>query len=201
MASEVSICNGALLKVGAKTITSLLDGSNEAKICNEFYAKTRDAVLRAHPWNFAIARQSLVRLNPDPIFGYGAQYQLPTDPFCLRVLTFNDSSVPHLINGVVIIDVFSRFKIEGRKLLTNETEANIVYVARIVDLNLFDPLALEALGARLTAEIAYPVSKNSRLVSAMWDLYASKLQEARSIDGMEGTPDSFESDEIGSVRI
>lgn len=55
----VAICNSALLKIGTEKITSLSDNTKRAIICNEQYAKIRDQVLRAHPWNFAIKRVTL----------------------------------------------------------------------------------------------------------------------------------------------
>jgi len=57
MATAVSICSNALRKLGDDPITSLTDDTERARLCNAFYEPTRDAVLRSHPWNFAIERQ------------------------------------------------------------------------------------------------------------------------------------------------
>src|SRR3546814_6931193 len=84
MTSVVSICNRALTLLGQKTITSLEDNSQAARLCVESYGPTRDAVLRDHPWNCAIARADLAALSEAPAFEFGRQFQLPPD--CLRVL-------------------------------------------------------------------------------------------------------------------
>src|SRR3546814_2945523 len=103
MTSVVSICNRALTLLGQKTITSLEDNSQAARLCVESYGPTRDAVLRDHPWNCAIARADLAALSEAPAFEFGRQFQLPPD--CLRVLELWGSR--------------ARWKIEGRRLLSD----------------------------------------------------------------------------------
>jgi hypothetical protein len=53
MASDVAICNTALNRLGANTITSFTENSKEARLCNAEYEGIRDQVLRSHPWNCA----------------------------------------------------------------------------------------------------------------------------------------------------
>ena len=62
MASVLGICNSGLIKLGASTIMSLTEGTKNANLCNEQFAKLRDEVLRGHNWNFAIARAKLAQL-------------------------------------------------------------------------------------------------------------------------------------------
>ena len=70
MASEVGICNSALVKIGEPTITALDQGGKAASTCNELYEKLRDELLRRHQWNFAVARAKLARLSETPAFGF-----------------------------------------------------------------------------------------------------------------------------------
>jgi hypothetical protein len=51
--NDYDIVNKALIRLGAKTITALNDGSNNANVANEIYADTRDDLLRTHEWGFA----------------------------------------------------------------------------------------------------------------------------------------------------
>lgn len=170
MASVVGIVNSGLIKVGADTITSLTDDSPEARAANAQYEKLRDEVLRAHPWNFAVTRASLARLAEAPAFGFAYQYQLPAD--CLRVLAMNLGR--------------ARFEIEGRRLLTDEESADIVYIARITDPNAFDAMFREALAYRIAADLAYPLANSTTLAGTMMQLYRDALALARAIDGQEG---------------
>jgi hypothetical protein len=186
MATAVSICSNALRKLGDDPITSLTDDTERARLCNAFYEPTRDAVLRSHPWNFAIERQELSKLVAAPAFDYAYQYTLPTSPYCLRVLKMEyDEYI---------------FKIEGRKLLSDEGTAKILYIAQVTDTAQFDPIFTEVLTARLAAELAYSITGSNSLSKQMWELFEIKISEARSIDGLEGFIDGLVSDTFTSFR-
>jgi len=58
----------------------------------------------------------------------------------------------------------------------------------------------ELLTARLTAELAYSITGSNSLTKQMWEIYESKVKEARSIDGSEGFIDGLVSDEFTSFR-
>ena len=105
MASVVQICNSALNQLGASSITALTDDSKNARLCNERYTTVRDAVFRSHPWNCLVKRIQLAQDTDTPPWGFTYQYTLPSD--CLRVLQIKDYN--------------SDYKIEGRKLLINES--------------------------------------------------------------------------------
>lgn len=84
MATSLSICNSALIKLGAESISSLSDNNKRAKLCNAQYEVLKNKVLRAHPWNFAIKRAKLTVNAQEPSWGFYSSFDLPGD--CLRVL-------------------------------------------------------------------------------------------------------------------
>ena len=191
MATEVSICANALRRLGDDPIVSLTDDTERARLCNAFYSEARDEVLRSHPWNFAITRQQLSQLSTTPLYQYSYQYALPTDPFCLRVLEMEYSDYV--------------FKIEhlagtGRVLLTDEGTAKIIYIARITDTAQFDSLFIDTLTAKLSVDLAYPVTGSVQLQQNMQKLFESKLREARSVDGQEGFQDDLVSPTFTDFR-
>ena len=188
MASVVGICNNALIKLGQDTIISLTEDSKAARTCNQLYEDTRDAVFRAHPWNSLIKRVELAQLSTSPAYEFEYEYQLPTD--CLRVLSTDKVEYETEL-----------FKIEGRKLLSDDTAVSILYVAKITDPNEYDTLLREAIAARLAAELAIIMTDSNSLVQTMWTLYQDKLREARSVDGQEGTPDRIEADTYLNARV
>lgn len=51
--SSIALCSRALLKLGASTIASFDEGTAEAEVSANLYPPVRDALLSAHPWNFA----------------------------------------------------------------------------------------------------------------------------------------------------
>ena len=72
--------------------------------------------------------------------------------------------------------------------MTDESELNLVYLARVEDPNEYDMLLVEAMAARLAADISFNLANSSSLTPVMWDLYTKKLSEARFVDASEGTP-------------
>ena len=93
----------------------------------------------------ALARQELGQLAATPLFAWDFQFQLPTSPYCLRVLTLNDDPA--------MGDPGDDFVVEGRVLLTDESSAKIKYIKRITDPAEFDFMLYEALIRRMAAKM------------------------------------------------
>jgi len=171
MASVVDICNSALNQIGASNIIALTEDSKAARLCNQRYDFVRDATFRAHPWNSLTTRVALAPDTATPVFEFTQQFTLPTDPFCLRVLGLSDAN--------------TLYRVEGRKLLCNESTIQMIYIARVTDVNQYDTLLIETLAAALAADLAYPLVGSSALGSNMYSLYQTKLTEARFVDATE----------------
>jgi hypothetical protein len=179
MTSNVRICNLALTRIGHSTIAAIGEDSKAGRLCALHYEPTRDAVLRAHPWNFAVRRADLgAPLSEKPRFGFARAFQLPTD--CLRVLTFEPRE--------------SEWRVEGRLVLTDSDAAFIEYVGRADDPTLYDAVFIDAFAARLAAELAMSLTDNAQIVATLWDFYNQKLAEARVMDANEGTPRGLDAD-------
>jgi hypothetical protein len=169
--SATSICNSALIKIGAERIISLDADNDRARLCNEQYEKLRDEVLVSHPWNFAIKRAELAEDSDTPLFDFEHQYPLPSD--CLRVLTTDLPSE-------------SEYAIEGRLILCNEPTLQIRYIQQVVDTSKFSKAFVEALAFRIAADIAYPITQKMSLMEDMHKLYDQFMSKARSYDSQEG---------------
>lgn len=184
--SEVEICNSALIKVGSDRIISLTENNERARICNEQYPKLRDALLRSHPWNFAIARVSLADTGNTPLYEYSKEFQIPSD--VLRILGTS------LYEG-------DDFKIEGDKLLCNSSSVSIKYIKRITDVSKFPSDWTEALAYKIAADIAYKVTNSVNLSAQIEEKYILALKDARSFDAQEGSADRIFADEWLNSRI
>lgn len=187
MPSRVDIANYALGQVGGQSITNFDDDSREARAVKLLYDSVRDAVLRSHPWNFAVKRATLARLTETPPFTWSYYYQLPDD--YLRLLEFNP-------------ETRDPYKIEGRRIATNAGEAKIVYVARVTDETQFDPLFVQAFATRLAIELAQTLGnvQGAGLLSQLWEAYRLKIAEARSVDAMENPPEVLDFDYFTDAR-
>jgi len=97
------------------------------------------------------------------------------------------------------------FKIEndatsGRVLLTDESTAKILYIARVTDPTLFDAMFVETLTSKLAVDLAYAITGSAQLQAQMEKMYQAKLSEARSVDGQEGFIDDLVSNTFTDFR-
>lgn len=170
--SEVSICNSALLKIGAAPITSLTQDTVESRLCKEQFAKVRDDLLRAHPWNFAVKRASLALLAEVPAFGYSYAFALPSD--YIRMIK---TDIPT-----------EQWTIESGQFLCNFNTANVQYIRRVEAVGEFDTSFAEVLACKLAHDICYSLVQSVALKAAIWQDYERKLTHARSFNGQEKAP-------------
>lgn len=183
--SETQLCNNALLRLGANTISSLTDGTVEANICNQVYAITRDSLLRMHFWNFAIVRDSIAADVTAPAFEYSAYYTLPSD--FIRVYKLYNQS--------------SEYKIEAQKIAINQSgELEIAYVARITDVTKFDELFSEALVLMLAVKIARRVGGTGFDTTDLKQELQLRLAEAKMVDAQSGSPDHLQFGAFAGAR-
>lgn len=170
MTTEINIINAALIKLGSDLINSRSQAnSKSAKVANQLYDMLRQELLRRHPWNFATKRASLALLTTEPAFEYSYEFQLPAD--CLRVIRLRDP--------------YQTYKIEGRKILTNDTTCQIIYIADIDDTSLFDPLFSNVLSIYLAYRMASAITGSSQLEQELGSLFTITLRDAKQVDGQE----------------
>ncbi len=179
-ANSTEICNLALQRVGAGTITALTDLTAEGKACNRHYARTLQAVLTLYDWPFATKLASLgTETNTDPVSGWLYEYTAPSDmirPIRLEYDGFDvDADTP--------ID----FELRGAKILTDLEDAQILYVWSITTTTLF-PLAFEeVLINRLAVELAMPLTGDPNVADRTKREYRESLISAAAIFADEPT--------------
>lgn len=178
MASEVDICNLALQRLGAATISSLTDDSKNARECNRVYDHARDSELRAHPWSFARKRASLAADSTDPSFGYAKRYAVPAD--FLRLMPQNgrnpnDGSTPQ-----------DDLQIESGYILTDDgAPLKIVYIRQVTDPNDFDQLFVDLLVARIARDICETITQSNKKLEIAQALYDAAKKAARKANAFE----------------
>lgn len=135
----------------------------------------RDALLRLHPWNFAVERAALPQLATAPAFGFDKAYALPDDH--LRPVLLNDDR--------------DRYRIEAGGLLTDASKAELIYIARITDTTRFDPLFVQCLASYLAAKGAIRITNSQTMEDRMKQRFFEDLQQARSTDAMDDYQDTL----------
>jgi hypothetical protein len=179
VSAEVDICNMALIRVGAKRIISLDDDTKAALLCKQYYEQTRDEVLREHEWNCATERASLARLSEAPAYGFEYAYQLPASPFCLKVIEMESQD-------------YWPYKVEGRKLLTDNEECNIRYTKKMENPAEMDSYLVECIALRLATHLCESLSADANKTQALLGEYLVALQKAVAQDSDEWKQDDAE---------
>jgi hypothetical protein len=175
MASEVSICNRAIQRVGGTRIASLTDATKAARECSTAYEPSRDSLLRSYTWSFAIGRANLAADIAVPVFNPpGTQYTFPSD--ALRILIPNDFTCDWII--------------EGRKILSDwAAPLAIRYIKKITDPNEMDALFREALSMKIAHAICEPITGSNTKQAAIRQDFTDVIAEARRTNGIEKLAD------------
>jgi len=185
--TDIALCSRALLKLGANTISSFDEGTVEAEIAGNLYGSIRDALLSAHPWNFATGQADLNRLTAVPVADFAYAYQLPTD--FLRVLS---AGLQGAGRGIA-------YRIAEKKLHTDAETVTLTYIFR-PDETGFPPFFDQALIALLAAEFALPVTESVSRMQALSKAAEKQFAQAKTIDAQEQEPPKFEDFSLIDVR-
>ena len=92
------------------------------------------------------------------------------------------------------------FKIEGRKILSNDDACKIIYISRLEDTEDYDALLSNSIAHRLAADTAYAITGSNSVAQQMFSLYESRLKEAKGVDSMEGFPEQPVADYFIDIR-
>ena len=196
--SKVDICNHALLKIGADTISSLDTASNtteatiqSAKFCNILFDQALEEVLRMHKWNNAMKRQQLTRLTDAPAFKWKYKYLLPAD--CIRVVNLYDSTDAY--------DDQTSWVLEGKNILTDYDKVYLSYVAKPQDVSTLNSFVTQCVIQNLAIKLSVPMQLDEALQNnLLQELNITILPQAKSIDAQENKWwDMEESDTLLSI--
>lgn len=175
----VSICNLALVRIGATRISALTDDSKSAILCNAMWEPSRDEVLSEHFWNCASARQTLAQDSTAPAFRFDYRYPLPTNPYCLSVRALYEDDD----------ESDEAWSVEGRYLLTNlddeDVDVNIEYTKQVADPTEFSAWLVYPLALRLASHLAYAIAESNSLKNEILQEYEAELLRAREADARE----------------
>lgn len=172
--TEVDICNGALIKIGAERILTLDDNSTRARLVKEAYPKMRDLLLFSHPWKFNKSYSELGQITlPTGVFDFAYAFQLPLD--CARVFNIEFENVRW--------DV-----IENGVLLSDAQTMRIQYGKKITAPDRFDSSFREALEWAIAADIAYALTQSTAQLTTAQRGLEMALRPARSYNAQQGTP-------------
>lgn len=177
--SRIDLCSRALLKIGASVISSLEDGTAEADVAANLYDYVRDALLSAHPWNFATTRKKLAVLSRNDDSEFANSFALPAD--CLRVLSAGSGE-----SGAGLV-----YRLYGGCLHANASDVVLTYVFRANEAD-DPPFFSKVLITYLAAEFCIPLTDSTSRWESLHKLADAELRNAKLIDAQEETPQSIQ---------
>lgn len=152
------ICNLALNEIGVDPIVDFYT-TNQGRAANQLYGHCRDTLLRLLQPRFSYKRASLVASSPATLtVGEGNIFDLPSDCLAVIKLVTNDETIP--------------WNIEGNTLITEESTAKIVYIARIEDVKVFDELYKRSLVLYLASTLAMTLKRDQELSDKLYNKFA-----------------------------
>ena len=190
MATDVSICSAALLKLGDKPIADLNESTDRARLCANIYPLSKLDTLRSHPWNCATKRVVLAPLADAPASDWRYQFPMPGDFLRLMQVGYRGRQLD--------------YSFEGGRVLANVAALPIVYVADITE-GKFDSLLVQVMTLRMELELAYPITKSTSLRDSLkQEFYAPAvgvLARAKNIDGQENPPEDWGESSLIASRL
>lgn len=191
MASDIEICNNALILLGKNPISSFADQSESdaARACANLYPIAKADILRRHPWNCCIKRVILSPLVATPAFDWSYQFSRPGD--WLRTINVGYLNDP--------LD----YLMEGTRILANTNVLPLTYVAKVSE-GEWDSLLTHVMVKRMEMDLCYPITKSTSLRDSLKQEFYGKgdgvLAQAKAVDGQENPPEDWTYSPLLNVR-
>jgi hypothetical protein len=186
MQSTVQLYNLALARLGGEQLLQNIspqEGDTMGRLCDNLFPHVLDMALQAHSWGFAL-RTITLPLVPTPKGGNGGvfsyRYRVPAD--CVRPVRLQGGgfgrSPAYVVQG----------SDEGSDLLTNESPATLIYVAREMDPKRWPPMFADALAWGLASELATARINDPQRQQYYAQVYRAALLDASVQDMREINP-------------
>lgn len=178
--SEVSIVNLALTLLGQDRVIAVSDDVESARVMRSLWDGTRDMVMAAHPWKFAIKRAELPSVATPPAFGWSQQFAIPEE--CLRLVQVGD-------DWTFYESTSAWFALEGGAILTDEAAPlRVRYVRRITNTGLWPPLFCRVVSLQLALDACEKLTNSSAKIDRLSVGYTSAIREAKRQNAIERPP-------------
>ena len=185
MASKTEIANRALSKLGHPRVSNIdTDSSKAAKAIRFMWDMTRDGLLMAYPWNFAVKLAQLAADTEEPLFGYTTQYSLPSDFLAL-----------------ISIDNNPEFQFVGGKIHTSESAPlDIKYISKVTNCGLWDALFNESMASKLAYEGCEEITQSNTKKQMLAQDFATAIKLAYANNSIQTQQTEYDPDEWLTIR-
>src|ERR1700675_3707960 len=181
------ICNMALDSIGyTRHIAHIYEGSPAARVCLAIYGQTRDSLLQAGDWPFAMREVSLVASGQIPPSPWQNEYLYPGD--CLRMRYIRPGP---LTGGKRSLDpqpvLFRPFNDQRPNppilaILCDLAGAVLIYNGQVTDPGTWLPGFTKALVGELAKKLSFGLFKSADIIKGRIGLAEMDQQEGMNVD-------------------
>jgi hypothetical protein len=165
MATDLSICNTALLMANATTINSFNDSTREAAMCDAMFQTTKETILSKHPWSFSLFQEKLARTTNTPLFDFTYEFQLPTG--YIRTLKTDQSG--------------NNYRVLKDKLFSDYKEVEILY-QKDPGVEFYPAYFVRLLEFKMAEILSLSLVQDEAMATRFQQAYLLSMREARGID-------------------
>jgi hypothetical protein len=175
--TPVEVSNQAFALIGANTISTFVGTSTEQIVATNLYQPLIDAALTSHRWRFASGKQTLARLEAEPLNQWDAAYQMPTQPKIL------------LLNGVYVLDIPIEYDRYEDQVYCDDTVDDVVDADYIysVDEQHWPPFFTKAVVYELASLYAAGITQDAYLAAHFIEQAELEYRKARHADSSSQT--------------
>lgn len=189
--TDVDICNQALDMLKEAPIASMDEESATAERLNRNFNVWRTTFLSLHPWNFATKRASIAEDGTTPAFGWKHRYTIPDDCLQIRPLRYDGAFNKPLIS----------YEVEDGYILTDQTTPlKIIYTYDHTAYGGWHYAAVTAFAAYIAYNVAHAITGKVSAKEIMRQAWEDAMSEAKRLDGMQGTLEVADTNDVIAVR-
>jgi hypothetical protein len=151
---------------------------------------TRDAFLRAYPWNFAVQLNALTPTDVTPPFRWKYQYERPSDTLRFLPPTEDGNRDSRVID----------YEIAGNYLYCDQSTLKIRTIQRVDDYQDWDPIAIEALALKFAHDACNRFTAKATYKDRLKQDFTDVILQASRADLIENTADPVEQHDVLDAR-
>lgn len=185
--TSIDLCSRALVKIGAKSISSFNEETAESSVAEQLYTPTLEGLLSGYPWRFALSQRELARLKSNPSADYRYAYALPND--FLRAISAGPTGRGKGLD----------YRICGNELHTDSETVMLTYLYKPNEIN-FPPFFYQLVIAWLAAEFCLPLTESTARTEHLRAVAEEEYKRAKLIDSQQSVPQAFQDFSLIEVR-
>lgn len=180
MLSVEDICNDALTILGAGLISSIDDGTPEARQCRAVYDTVRDSVLEEAWWQFATFFSQPELITSEVVPGWEYLYAMPDR--CITARNVFDDTGLTIQPPIEFLQCIAP-QTTVRAIATNILDPWVEFTYRVTDPSFYSPKFAECLALKLAAKIGPAITGNDAASKVALTLYGTQISEAKRLNG------------------